>query len=144
MRKAATGAKGSIFEESYLLGSLSRLVTDNGRIATLVASTATLTRAFVRLSTYDSVTGALDGEESLLSRAKDLEDSIAALLDKANKSVGHVWDALGDAKVHDLDAALQVEAEQSQADLDVLKKPDRPKMASTGHWRVGLLSSLVQ
>lgn len=36
LKKAITGAKGSIYEESYLLGSLSRLVVDGGRIAVLI------------------------------------------------------------------------------------------------------------
>lgn len=37
MRKAAGGAKGSIFEESYLLGSLSRMVADKGRLHVLIS-----------------------------------------------------------------------------------------------------------
>ena len=36
MRKAAAGAKGSIFEESYLLGSLARLIQDGGKLPALV------------------------------------------------------------------------------------------------------------
>lgn len=36
MRKAAAGAKGSIFEESYLLGSLARLIQEGGKLPALV------------------------------------------------------------------------------------------------------------
>lgn len=142
MKKAVTGAKGSIFEESYLLGSLSRLVTEGGRLSTLVTSTASLTRAFVRLSTFSTVQASLGPEEPLLKQAKELQDDVAALVDYISKSVDEVWDALGDAKVHDLDTALLAEADPSKADLDLLKKPEKPKTAHFGHWQVGLLPLL--
>jgi hypothetical protein len=142
MRKAATGAKGSIFEESYLLGSLSRLAAEGGRLATLITSTASLTRASVRLSSISTVEAALGSEESLLREAKDLEDEVAGLLSYVSSSIDEIWTALGDAKVHDLDTALLADADPSQADLELLKKPEKPKTGHFGHWRVGLLSML--
>lgn len=142
MRKAASGAKGSIFEESYLLGSLSRLVAEGGRLATVITSTASLNRALVRLATIPAVEAALGPEESLTRQAKELEDQVATLLDFVSSSVDNIWTALGDAKVHDLDTALLADADPSQADLEVLKKPERPKTAHFGHWKVGLLSLL--
>ena len=43
LKKAAAGAKGSVYEESYLLGSLSRLVVDGGRLAALVGNYSKVT-----------------------------------------------------------------------------------------------------
>lgn len=143
MKKAATGAKGSIFEESYLLGSLSRLVAEGGRLASLVTSTGSLTRASIRLSTIVTVQAALEAEQQLLHQAKELEDQVADLLHYIATSIDDIWTALGDAKVHDLDTALLADADPSQADLDLLKKPEKPKTAHFGHWRVGLLSLLA-
>lgn len=142
MKKAATGAKGSIFEESYLLGSLARLVAEGGRLATLVSSTASLTRGSIRLSTVAAVGAALGPEESLLRQAKDLEEEVAGVLSYVSLSIDEIWTALGDAKVHDLDTALLADADPSQADLELLKKPEKPKTAHFGHWKVGLLSLL--
>lgn len=142
MKKAVTGAKGSIFEESYLLGSLARLASEGGRLAVLVSSTASLTRALIRLSTYSAVEASLGPEESLLEQAKTLEVEVATLVDYLSKAIDEIWDALGDAKVHDLDTALLADADPSKADLDLLKKPEKPKTAHFGHWKVGVLSLL--
>ena len=142
MKKAVTGAKGSIFEESYLLGSLARLTAEGGRLATLVSSTASLNRAFVRLSSYATVQASLGQEESLLRQATGMEEEVARLVSYITTSIDEIWDALGDAKVHDLDTALLADADPSKADLDLLKRPEKPKTAHFGHWKVGLLSLL--
>lgn len=148
MRKAASGAKGSIFEESYLLGSLTRLVAENGRLATLVANTAATNRPLIRLSTTLSREILDEQESSLLSTAHTLEDVVSKLIDCVKSAIDTTWLALGDAKIHDLDAALLADAESeanpNNQDLEVLKKPAKPTLPSLGHWRVPVLSLLEQ
>lgn len=40
LNKAAGGGKGSVYEESYLLGSLTRLVSEGGKLSQLVGMSA--------------------------------------------------------------------------------------------------------
>lgn len=145
IKKATTGAKGSIYEESYLLGSLTKIVAPEGKLAQLVRATASLNRILLRLSASPSVVSQLDSDsESLPALAAALEDAVASAVAFVEETIGKVWDALGDAEVLDLDAALLAEADPEKADevQDVLRRPERPQMPKLGHWRVGLLQLL--
>lgn len=167
LRKAAGGAKGSIFEESYLLGSLSRLVAEGGKLPLLVgkqsqirtclpgralidrlriASVAACLRTIVRLSAVPSVVESLEseGEEGFIALANALEGIVADLILFARDTIDAVWEALGDAQLHDLETALLADADEEAAAsaAGVLKRPEKPKMASLGHWQVGLLGLL--
>ena len=68
---------------------------------------------------------------------------MSRLVEMTELVVDEVWKALGDAELHDLETALLVDASPETAGADILKRPEKPKFAKLGHWRVGLLSLLA-
>jgi hypothetical protein len=64
-------------------------------------------------------------------------------VDFAKESIDGVWTALGDTKLHDLETALLADADpRAAADLEVLKRPEKPKFATLGHWKIEVVSLL--
>lgn len=82
-----------------------------------------------------------DDQPDLLDQGRELEDGVTSFLDLVQRSIDEVWTALGDAQLHDLEAALlQADNEEN---AEVLKRPAKPKIANLGHWKVPLLALLV-
>ena len=96
----------------------------------------------VRLSAIPAIVEELELDEPLTDLAKSLENTVADLVAFCRKTVDEVWEALGDAQLHDLEAAMLADADPEAETAAVLKRPEKPKMASLGHWQVGLLSLL--
>ena len=98
----------------------------------------------VRLSAVQSVLDSLESGESLIELAKSLEDAVKDLVAYCREAVDNVWEALGDGELHDLETAMLADADPDAAASAVLKRPEKPKLASLGHWQVGLLSLLAE
>lgn len=115
-----------------------------------LASTASLLRAMVRLSALPEVVESLASDEEvegdLLTLARSLESTVADLVSFARSTVDAVWEALGDAQLHDLEAALLADADEEAAAKaeSALKRPEKPKFASLGHWQVPLIGLLTK
>lgn len=109
---------------------------------TLPAATASLTRVLVRLSTMPNATEGLEDDTVFLQEAKSLEDTVDDVVQKVAKAIDDTWEALGDAKLHDLETALLADADPTAENVEILKRPEKPKVASFGHWKVPVLDLL--